>query len=342
MIKKINEMVSYYIKPVFGTVKAEKRVMALSVDKLTSNPYLGIIREITKSKGSVDIPGFVDESKLILAKSSNALSWEMVSDFKIKGIEKIIQQISGNDKYFIGLEDPDIWTDEQGLKHVYFTIAFKYKYKFGYKVYLGHAKGKNLNDLIATSPVLSPIKKKNISGFKELCISSQTKIGKINLTETEVVSGDEDYSAIASVIAKDMNKPWEFNGIALNPKKIPYSWCNGHVSPCCFLPKDFLSIDNLLVCIINGREPEKSVNNQKVYGKFRPGLILYNPENGKIPWVSPEPLFEDPDARTITFASDFLRTKDKGILYAHVNDSFIRAYELNPKEMKKYIEKNFK
>mgnify|MGYP006883582331 CR=1 FL=1 len=92
----------------------------------------------------------------------------------------------------------------------------------------------------------------------------------------------------------------------------------------------------------NGREVKKIVNKEKIYGKFCPGLIIYNPETGKIPWIAPECLFEDPDARTITFSSDFLRTeKQSGILYAHVNDSFIRAYKIDANELKKLLPKNF-
>ena len=46
----------------------------------------------------------------------------------------------------------------------------------------------------------------------------------------------------------------------------------------------------------------------------------------------PEPLFEDSAVETITFASDFVQTSDtNGILYAYVNDSFVRAYELSKK-----------
>lgn len=136
---------------------------------------------------------------------------------------------------------------------------------------------------------------------------------------------------------------WEYLKIALNPKAMDYRWCQGELSPCCFLPRDFASYNKFLVGIINGRETSKIINNEKVFGEFRPGLILFNPETGEIPWISKEPLFEDPNARTITFASDFIQTKkDEGILYAHVNDSFVRAYKINAKELKKYIKENIK
>ena len=79
--KKINSAVSMYETPVFGTVKAEKRVMAISIDKETKNPYLGLAREITKSQGTPDKPGFIDESKLIIVESKNLLSWKKKKDF---------------------------------------------------------------------------------------------------------------------------------------------------------------------------------------------------------------------------------------------------------------------
>ena len=340
-LKPINKIVSYYPKPALGTIKeGDTRYMALSVDKESINPYFGLAREITKSKGSVDIPGFVDESKLIIVQSKDLLSWEKISDLKIKGIEKIIKELSGNDKYFIGLEDPDIYIENK-LKQVFFTIAFKYKNKTGYEVYLGHAQGKSLNNLTATQPNLSPILNKNIRGFKEVAISPIKINGKmINLTEAQIVE-KEEISAIEFSKAKSMSKPWKHLGIALDPTEMRYRWCRGHLSPCYFFPKDFVNYNNLLICIVNGREPDKSTNNQKVYGKFRPGLILFNPETGEIPWVSKEPLFEDPDARTITFASDFIQTKkDEGLLYAHVNDSFVRVYKINAKELQKYLDEN--
>ena len=55
----------------------------------------------------------------------------------------------------------------------------------------------------------------------------------------------------------------------------------------------------------------------------------YNYEEGKIEWTSPESFIEDTDATTITFASQFVQIgKGEGILYAHVDDSFVRAYTL--------------
>ncbi|MGY4884643.1 MAG: hypothetical protein ACP5NZ_03650 [Nanobdellota archaeon] len=339
---KLNDAVSMYPEPAFGTVKAEQRVMAISIDKETKNPYLGLAREITKSQGTPDKPGFIDESKLIIVESKDAFKWKKRRDLNINGIEKIINRLSGNDKYFIGLEDPDI-INEGKTKHVYFTIAFKYKEKVGYAVYLGHAQGNSIEKLVATEPVLSPLD--DFRGFKEVTIAPVNKKGyRINLSEAQLVINNEELSVTISAEGKDLAKPWKFKEIVLDPRKMEYDWCKGETSPMILFPKDFISLKNkdLVVGIINGREVKKIVNGEKIHGKFRPGLIVYNPETGKVPWISPECLFEDPDARTITFSSDFLRTgKKEGVLYAHVNDSFIRAYKIDTDKLKKLIPKEF-
>lgn len=337
---KINPIISYYEKPALGTINSKARFMALTIDKNSSKPFLGLAREITKSRGSVNVPGFVDESKLIIVKSKNLLHWTKVKDLRIKGIKEIIQKIKPKDSYFIGLEDPDIYTENK-IKHIYFTIAFKINNKDKYIIYLGHAKGKSLNQLTATQPVLSPILNKNICGFKETCISPKTS-NKLRfiLNEVGICNNSDQISAISLSKVNTFSKPWRFKKIILHPKKMKYDWCKGHLSPCCFLPKDFISYKNILVGIVNGRESEKIINGKKVYGKFKPGLILFNPKTGKIPWISKEPLFEDLNARTITFASDFIQiNSEEGILYCHVNDAFVRAYKINKKGFKKYIEK---
>ena len=77
---------------------------------------------------------------------------------------------------------------------------------------------------------------------------------------------------------------------------------------------------------------------KKIYGDFLPGIALYNSETGEIPWVADKPLFKDPKATTITFASDFIQTsKTEGILYAHPNDSFVRAYRLNALKLRSLL-----
>jgi hypothetical protein len=68
------------------------------------------------------------------------------------------------------------------------------------------------------------------------------------------------------------------------------------------------------------------------------GLIIYDYENGVIDWASPEPLIRDSEAKTITFASQFVETvPGEGVLYAHVDDSFVRAYSLYADGIKKLL-----
>jgi len=333
--RKINSIVTMYNKPVLGNLNNKNPVMALSVDKSTLNKKtkLGIAREILKRKGSPDVRGFIDNSKLIIVKSKNLIKWEKDCDLKILGINKVIKDLSDNEMNFIGLEDPDI-INNKGIKHIYFTIAFKPINKAGYKFYLGHAKGKKLTKLKATKPVLGPIGSK-INGFKEIAYSYSKK--NIHLTEMGLSSGNNRPSVIAAVKSK-IKGEWEYKGIILHPRKLTYNWCNGYLSPASILP---IKTTNKQLILINGREKNKIKNHKKVYGKFRPGLILFNTTTNKVDWISPKPLFEDPNATTITFASDFIQTsKNKGLLYCHINDSFVRAYEINLRELENYVKKN--
>ncbi len=94
---------------------------------------------------------------------------------------------------------------------------------------------------------------------------------------------------------------------------------------------------------MNGREKTKEVNGKKYYGKFRPGLFLFDNESGDIIWVANEPLFEDPIATTITFASELISlSKKEAILYAHPNDSFVRAYRINVESLKRMLPRKIK
>ncbi len=335
MKKKLNSIVSMYVKPALGNVSGKNPVMALAVDKKSKNPYSGVARVIVKRKGNVDVSGYLDKSKLIIVESKDLLNWKKVCDLKIKGIDEVIKNLEKKDRFFIGLEDPDIY-NEKGIKHLYFTIPFKLKDKKKYAIFLGHAKGKRLDNLEATAPLLGPINK-DICGFKEIAISP----GNFHLSEMGIIKNQnktEGVSVISLIKSKNLKDNWNFEKIILDPKKLKYDWVMGHLSPCCFLP---IQIKGLFVGIINGRAPSKKIGNKVSYGKFHPGLILFNPKTGEIPWISSEPLFEDPDATTITFASDFIkRSKDKGLLYCHVNDSFVRAYDVDLRELKKYVEKN--
>jgi hypothetical protein len=91
---------------------------------------------------------------------------------------------------------------------------------------------------------------------------------------------------------------------------------------------------------MNGREANKKIEGKTKYGIFSVGLFIYDYEKGKIDWVSPEPLIRDTEAKTITFASQFVETNQgEGILYAHVDDSFVRAYTLYADGLKALLPK---
>ena len=327
--KKLNAAVSYWDKSSLYSKKSN--MMALSVDKSTLNKSTkwGVAREVYKRKGNVDISGFLDKSKLILVKSSDLLNWEKVKDLKIKGIKKVIEILLDKDKFLMGLEDPDVWIDEKEIKHVYFTIAIKYKHKKGCKLYLGHAQGPSLKNLISTKPV--------ISNNKEIAISPlKNKDYQYVLAESWQSNPEEGISLLK---AKDMDKNWKFIKLVFNPKKHSHPWCAGYASPCKILNQKIIKVNNnLFLGICTGNSGEYFKRSIKYRGDFKPGLFLFNPKTGEIPWVSPKPLLEDPESKGITFASDFVSLNNhQGILYAHVNDSFVRAYKINLDELQKLL-----
>jgi hypothetical protein len=325
---KLNKTVSMYSEPALGSVNEHTRYMALAVDTSTLDKKvkLGLAREITKSLGHVDKPGFVDESKLIIVKSRNLIKWEKDSDLKIKGIEKIIEELSNSNQYFIGLEDPDIWVDEKNLKHVYFTIAFKYKDEKGHKLYLGHAEGKELKKLTATNPV--------IENNKEIAICPvKNKDYRYVLTESWTNKSEEGMGLLR---AKDMNKDWEFIRLAFNSKEP--SWCSKYASPCKIIDSLYTNVNDNLLGICTGHARSQIKNGTEYRGDFLPGLFLFNPKKGEVSWMDSKYWFKDPDARIITFASDFIPlSKDKYLLYCHINDGFVRAYEVDLKGLGKYV-----
>jgi len=337
-LRKLTPAVSMYKEPALGTKDAKSRIIALAIDKKSKDPKMGIAREITEKKPNPNLLNIFHKSKLILVKSDDLKKWEKVEDIKINNLIETIDELYTDNKDFIGIHDVNIY-NRKGTKHVYLSIGFKYKNKKDFEIYLGHAKGKSLKNLTATKPVLYP-KSKITKGYKEVAISPlKHKKIRINLAEV-LLSGQRCiFSTIASVESTSLSKTWVFKNL-INLGRIKDKWCNGALSPCCILPKKFLRKNNLLVGIVNGRKPNKKVNGKLIRGKFSPGLILFDYKTGNIPWISPEPLFEDPDAKTATFASEFIQTKkDEGILYCHINGSFVRAYKLKAKELKKLLPK---
>lgn len=342
-MRKIAPGVDMYSTPAYGSKTRALPVMALSVDggnggRNGNSKMEGLVREITKREGDVEVPGYIDRSKLAIVESSDGLYWRRAGDLEIRGIDEVVKSLETAGKIFLGLEDPDIWTDEEGRKHVYFTLPFRSEGEHSYDIFLGHAEGPNLRSLTATPPILSPIGEE-MRGFKEVAISPASSNGsRMNLAEAYIKeNGKIGRSVIATFEASNMSRPWRYVRTSADPKLMDYDWCAGHLSPSSILPKDFINVRGLLVGVINGREREEERNGIK-FGKFRVGLCLYDSQAGIIPWISKDPLFEDPAAKTITFASDFLRTgEDEGILYAHVDDSFVRVYRINAKELKQHL-----
>lgn len=323
-------------------VEADKRfehVMALTLNQKT-NYSDGVIRCVLKREGDVAVKGFLDRSELYYVTKNSERKLIIGGRLLIKDEEKIISGLTNSDHDFIGLEDPDIFVDNEGLIHLYFTIPLlgdKNK-KIKTFIYLGHAIGKDLQSLQMTAPVLTA--DKDGYGAKELSIAPPNKQGvRNNLVESSLLVDDVWYSTVRIAMAEEMGKLWQFGETVFHPAEHKISWIGGHASPGPLFPKNFIDVgEGKLLGIINGREANKKVGDETLYGIFSVGLFIYDFEKGKIDWVSPESFIRDSEARTITFASQFISTGNgTGILYAHVDDSFIRAYDLNAEEIKKLL-----
>ena len=238
--KKLNEYTDMWEKPALGTEDQKDGVkfMALTIDSKSKNPHRGVARQIIYRQGSPDVPGYIDISKLVIVESNDLLSWKVVNDLKIIGIKEIIDSLGGKDKNFIGLEDPDIFIDENGKRHIYFTIAFRYKnvdtlHEEYNNIYLGHAEGEDLDNMVATEPVLKKIDSE-IVGFKEVCPSIKNGNGKkFILTETFFNRSDNvEYSAISLIETNFLSDKWHYKRIIHDPFHETKHWCMEHSSPC--------------------------------------------------------------------------------------------------------------
>jgi len=313
-------------------VRADKRfehLMAIALNPLSGYKD-GIIRCITSRKGDVQINGYVDRSVLYKVRGDSLEHFEIGERLIIKNEAEIINKVGGTEGDFIGLEDPDIWIDDEtGLVRVYFTIPIRHIDKNNkIKIHLGHAVGKDLDSLEMTMPVLLDTYK---FSAKEVSIAPLNVKGyRFNLIESRDRAENTTYSVVQVAIAKDMGGPWEYGDIAFHPNKHKIPWIAGHASPGPLLPETFINLgEGKRLGIINGREANQKIGDKIKYGMFSVGLFIYDYENGKIDWVSPEPFIRDSQAKTITFASQFVETgRGAGILYAHVDDSFVRAYTL--------------
>ncbi|MFA6076553.1 MAG: hypothetical protein WC735_00585 [Candidatus Paceibacterota bacterium] len=316
-----------------------KHVMAITLDPKTHYRN-GVIRCIRSREGDVEVKGYVDRSELYKIKGNSLEHFELDRKLEIKNEEKIINQLTEKGWDFIGLEDPDIWIDDKtGLMHLYFTIPIRPPNDTGnkIKIHLGHAVGKDLDSLEMTMPVLMDTVQLSA---KEVSIAPINSKGfRYNLIESRDRQIDTTYSIVKVAIAEDMGKPWKYGDTVFHPKEHNISWIGGHASPGPLFSKNFIDIgEGKLLGVINGREANEKVGDKIKYGMFSVGLFIYDYENGKIDWVSPEPFIQDSEAKTITFASQFIETKDgEGILYAHVDDSFVRAYTLKAESIKSLL-----
>jgi len=311
-----------------------KYVMAITLNS-SQNYKEGIVRCVLCREGDIGVKGYTDRSELYKVSGNSLEFFKIGERLNIRNAKEIISQLTleGND--FIGLEDPDIWIDPAtNLVHIYFSIPIIPKDKGQKtKVYLGHAVGKDLDSLEITMPILE-------SWAKEISIAPINKKGfRYNLFESKDRQPEGSYSVVENAITKDMGALWERGKIVFHPKEHNIPWIAGHASPGPLFSKEFIDIgEGKLVGLINGREANKKFGDQIQYGIFSIGLFIYDYENGEIDWVSPEPFIRDSEAKIITFASQFVETeKGKGVLYAHVDDSFIRAYDLNAEDIKKII-----
>ncbi len=313
---------------------------------LTLNPKKkyreGIVRCLTSREGEVHVAGYIDRSVLYKVAGQSLEQFELTDPLTMKRSLQIINELSKEKADYLGLEDPDIWLDENtDLIHVYFTIPFISKDSFC--IHLGHAVGRDLDSLEMTFPVLRADKKSfEKSVAKEVAIAPINSKGiRYNLFEgvTRSILHSYECSAIRIAPAEDLGGTWYFGEVVFHPEKEGIPWIEGHASPGPLFPRAFLDIGKYrVVGLINGREKNKIVNNQIYYGVFSIGLCVYDYEHGRIEWVSPEPFIRDSQATTITFASQFVQTDTlSGMLYAHVDDSFIRAYVLNATAMRDLI-----
>jgi hypothetical protein len=329
---------------VINTDKKFTHVMAIALDPRTQYRD-GVIRCITSREGDVTVKGYVDRSELHRVQGNSLEHFEIGDRLIIKNEKEIINSLAPEGWDFIGLEDPDIWIDEAtNLMHLYFTIPVRPSAKMRgdgerIKIHLGHAVGHDLDSLEMTMPVLMDTVQLSA---KEVSIAPLNSKGfRYNLIESRDRQTDTTYSIIKVAIAEDMGKPWKYGETVFHPKEHNIPWVGGHASPGPLLPKSFIDVgEGKLLGIINGREANQKMSDKIKYGMFSVGLFIYDYENGKIDWVSPEPFIQDTEAITITFASQFVETNQGvGILYAHVDDSFVRAYTLNAESIKSLLPK---
>ncbi len=321
-----------------------KHVMALSLNS-KSNYQQGLIRCIESRAGEVDKYGYVDKSVLRYVSADSSGKFVIGEKLKLLGEDDFLKKINSEEWECLGFEDPDIINEAgDGQTHIYFSVpVLNKKNKFKMRVHLGHAEGEDLQNLKITRPVLFI---NNETGrAKEVSIAPPNSQGvRLNLFESAEMINGVDYSIIRVAISRQAGPDWEFGETVFHPAKQQRAWCAEHASPGPLFPRSFIDVgDNRLLGLMNGREASARIGNQIKYGTFSPGLFIYNYEEGKIEWVADQSLFKDSAAKTITFVSQFVPTgKKEGIIYAHVDDSFVRAYTIKAEKIKSLIPKNYR
>lgn len=302
-----------------------KHVMALAL-----NPHDGyrdgVIRCITHREGDVAVSGFLDRSELHVVIGAGECRFEIGEKLTLAGEEEILAAITPEGYECIGFEDPDLAVDEEGTLHLYFTIPLLHPPTFSFRIYLGHASGPSLSALHMHMPVLMDPKR----SAKEISLAPISSDGIYRHLIESNASGTEHTAYSTIRVAKQHDGTWEFGETIFHPAHGGIDWAGGHASPGPFLPRSFIDVgEGKLLGFLNGREPDRVEREQVVFGTFSVGLFIYDYEHGEISWVSPAPLIQDSEAATITFASQFVETgPGEGVLYAHVDDSFVRAYRL--------------
>lgn len=314
-----------------------KHVMALTLDPRGKLPD-GVVRCIVSREGHI-AGGFFDISELHRLSGNSLESFEIGESLTFINEDEVMKHLVSKDLDFLGYEDPDIWIDEKkNLLHLYFTIPLIYRGDHSKnKIHLGHAFGKDLGYLEMTMPVLMA---DSIGGAKELSIAPVNRDGvRLNLVESSKIESDFKYSVVRVAVAEDMGKPWSFRNIAFHPKEHSISWVAGHASPGPLFSKEFIDVgEGKLLGLLNGREANKKIGEKTIYGTFSVGLFIYDYENGVIDWVSPSPMIQDDEAKSITFASAFVQiNSEQGVIYAHVDDSFIRSYKVTSEDLRKNV-----
>lgn len=302
-----------------------KHVMALALNPQTSYRD-GVIRCITNREGDVAVSGFLDHSELHYVLGASEYQYEIGERVRIEDEAKVLEEITPEGYECIGFEDPDLVVDDTGTLHLYFTIPLLHRPTFTFRIYLGHASGSDINSLVMRDPVLQDPKR----SAKEVSIAPIASDGVYRHLIESNASGTEHTSYSTIRVAKEFEHGWEFGETIFHPAHAGIDWAGGHASPGPLIPSSFIDLGKGKVLgFVNGREADRVEREQVVFGTFSVGLFIYDYEHGEIPWVSPQPVIQDSEATTITFASQFIETAPgEGILYAHVDDSFVRAYRL--------------